>query len=119
MIRTLPAAAGLALLAAGPALADTLAIPLPKGATVQTIQAAYRCADGSRLAVSYYNAPPVALASLTVGGEFVVLANVLSGSGARYAGGRFIWWSKGRDGDLYDLTKGEKAPPLHCQGEAG
>ena len=99
-----------------PAGADTLAIPLPKGAKAQTIHAAYRCADGSRLAVSYYNAPPVALASLTVGGEFVVLANVLSGSGARYAGGRFIWWSKGKDGDLYDLTKGESAPPLTCTG---
>ncbi|WP_246564277.1 MliC family protein [Ancylobacter sonchi] len=104
-------------MAAGAAGADTLTIPLPKGARAQTIHAAYRCADGGRLKVSYYNAPPVALASLTVGGEFVVLANVLSGSGARYAGGRFIWWSKGNNGDLYDLTKGENAPPLNCTGE--
>lgn len=114
--RSLCAAALLISAVAGPAAADTLAIPLPAGAKPQTIHASYRCADGSRLAVSYYNAPPVALASLTVGGEFVVLANVLSGSGARYAGGRFIWWSKGKNGDLYDLTKGEDAPPLSCMG---
>ncbi|MCB4771002.1 MliC family protein [Ancylobacter sp. Lp-2] len=119
MTKPILCAAGVLALcmAAGAAGADTLAIPLPKGAKAQTIHAAYRCADGSRLKVSYYNAPPVALASLTVGGEFVVLANVLSGSGARYAGGRFIWWSKGSNGDLYDLTKGENAPPLSCTGE--
>lgn len=104
----------LALAGLLPARADTLAIPLPKGMKAQTINATYRCADGSRLAVTYYNAPPVALASLTVGGEFVVLANVLSGSGARYAGGRFVWWSKGNGGDLTDLTKGENAAPLSC-----
>lgn len=62
--------------------------------------------------MSYVNAPSVALATLAFKGQFLVLSNVLSGSGARYAGGQYIWWSKGRGADFYDLTKGKNAPPV-------
>lgn len=119
----LPLAAGLAVLAtAFPALAaadpaptpasGSIVIPLPEGVTAQEIRARYTCDDQSAVEVVYINAGPVALATLTRKGEFVVLANVLSGSGARYAGGRYVWWSTGREASLYDLTHGEDAAPV-------
>ena len=43
-------------------------------------------------------------------------SNVLSASGARYAGGQYIWWSKGDTADLYDLTEGgEETPAASCR----
>jgi membrane-bound inhibitor of C-type lysozyme len=96
----------------GPALADTIAIPLPKGAKPETIRVAYDCGAFGRVSAQYFNAPPVALASLSFKGEFVVAANVIAASGARYAGGKYIWWTKGSSADLYDVTLGEGAAPI-------
>lgn len=96
----------------GPALADTIVLPLPKGMTAQTLRVAYACGAFGRVDAEYVNAPPVALASLTFKGEFVVAANVIAASGARYAGGKYIWWTKGNSADLYDVTLGEGAAPI-------
>lgn len=98
--------------AAVPAPASNIVIPVPAGTNVQEIKATYVCDDKSVAELVYINAGGFSLATLARKGEFLVLANVLSGSGARYAGGPFIWWSKGRGADLYDLTKGENAPPI-------
>lgn len=102
----------LARFAAAPVPASDIVIPLPGGTKVERIKASYMCDDQSVAEVVYINAGPVSLATLSRKGEFLVLANVLSGSGARYAGGSLIWWSKGRGASLYDLTKGENAPPV-------
>jgi len=48
--------------------------------------------------VEYINAQPVALAVLPIEGKQLVFASVLSGSGARYAAGRFLWWDAGSRG---------------------
>ena len=103
----------LALACAGPALAaDRIVIPLPKGSSVVTTKVTYSCDKLKDVTATYINAPPTALATVAFGDEFVVMANVLSGSGARYAGDRFVWWTKGNSASLYDLTKGEDAPPI-------
>ncbi|WP_425105031.1 MliC family protein [Ancylobacter sp.] len=94
------------------ALADQIVLPLPKGAKAETLRVAYDCGAFGRVAAQYVNAPPVALASLTFKGEFVVAANVIAASGARYAGGKYIWWTKGNSADLYDVTLGEGAAPV-------
>jgi membrane-bound inhibitor of C-type lysozyme len=107
------------LVAASPAFATTLTIELPGSAAAESRSFAYDC-GGERIAATYVNAGANALAVLEIDGATVVFANVLSGSGARYAGQRYIWWTKGDEADLYDLTKGENAPPLHCKaGPAG
>ncbi|UOK73040.1 MliC family protein [Ancylobacter polymorphus] len=96
----------------GPALADQIVLPLPKGVKAETLRVAYDCGAFGRVAAQYVNAPPVALASLSFKGEFVVAANVIAASGARYAGGKYIWWTKGNSADLYDVTLGEGAAPV-------
>ena len=92
--------------------ADRIVIPVPKGSSVVTDKVSYSCDKLKVVEATYINAPPIALATLTFNDEFVVMANVLSGSGARYAGDRWVWWTKGNSGSLYDLTNGESAPPI-------
>jgi membrane-bound inhibitor of C-type lysozyme len=104
----------LATLLAAPAEAQnsTIAIPLPGGQKVERMKVAYGCNGGLKVQAEYFNAQPIALATIAFKKDFVVLANVMAGSGARYAGGQYIWWTKGDNADLYDVTKGENAPPI-------
>ncbi|GLK70541.1 MliC family protein [Ancylobacter dichloromethanicus] len=102
------------------ARAGEMVIPLPSGSEAETIQARYDCGAFGTLEAHYFNAPPVALASLSFKGEFVVASNVIAASGARYAGGKYIWWTKGGGADLYDVTLGEDAAPVaSCRAKAG
>ena len=98
-----------ALLGAASAQADPLTIDLPGAAERQTV--AYTCSDGKKVTAEYVNAGSNSLAIVKLGGETVLMASVLSGSGARYAGQQYVWWTKGNTADFYDLTKGEDAPP--------
>jgi membrane-bound inhibitor of C-type lysozyme len=87
------------------ALAENLTIPLP-GVQVTRIRAAFTCGtDGVALGlpsqpftVEYLNAGENHLAILPLHGKSMVFANVISGSGARYAAGRYIWWDAGDRG---------------------
>jgi membrane-bound inhibitor of C-type lysozyme len=42
--------------------------------------------------VEYLNGAGNSLAVVPVGGNSMIFANVVSGSGARYAAGQYIWW---------------------------
>ncbi|MCS0497643.1 MliC family protein [Ancylobacter mangrovi] len=108
----LAAVAAFTLLAGAAQAADRIVIALPKGSSVVTSKVSYSCDRIKGVEATYINAPPNALATIAFNDEFVVMANVLAGSGARYAGDRFIWWTKGAQASLYDLTKGEDAPPI-------
>ena len=112
-------AAALYGLLPGAAPAGEMVIALPGAANPETIKASYACAGFGTVEATYLNAPPVALATLSFKGEFQVLSNVLSGSGARYAGGPYVWWTKGRAADLYDLRQGESAAPIASCMEKG
>ena len=76
----------------------------------------YGCqGDVESIAVDYINAAPNYLALIPLEGSTLVFNTVLAASGAKYAAGKYIWWSKGTDADLYDLTQGPNAKPvLHC-----
>lgn len=96
------------------ASAAEIAIPVAEGTIVEEIEASYDCGDRT-IDVTYINAGTVSLAVLDMDGESVVAANVISGSGARYAGGRYIWWNKGDEASLYDLMDGtDNTPAATC-----
>lgn len=124
MTRTFPWGAALALLgiaAAAPAAAGSLDLPLPEGpqahpVEAQRTEARYQCDGLGPLRVDYVTAGPISLAVLPLDGQTQVFAQVLSGSGARYAAGPYMWWVKGTDATLQDLRKGEAAPPVACKG---
>jgi heat shock protein HslJ len=88
-------------------------INIPGARTVDRQALRYDCA-GQSIAAEYINAGPVSLVTLTIGGEFVVASNVLSASGAKYAGGQYIWWTKGDGATLIDTMKGENDPGVTC-----
>lgn len=99
-----------------PAGAGDLAIALPSGITAERHVAHYQCPGLGKLQVEYVNAGAISLAILPLEGQTQMFAQVLSGSGARYASGPYVWWIKGSEGSLQDLRKGENAPPVVCQG---
>lgn len=106
------AAATAALALATPAVAAdvTLTLDAPK---IDAVSVNYHCEGTSAtMTVEYINAGEDSLAMVPVEGGRRVMVTVLSGSGARYAGGPFVWWTKGREGSLYDVRKGEDADPI-------
>jgi membrane-bound inhibitor of C-type lysozyme len=66
----------------------------------------YQCdAQGSKMglpaevfSVEYLNGAGNSLAIVPVGGHLLIFANVMSGSGARYAALQYIWWDAGGRG---------------------
>ncbi|MGN6551754.1 MAG: MliC family protein [Pararhizobium sp.] len=101
--------ATLAVAAAGAAGAAEAPITI-KGGVRDTVS--YTCDDGRAFSVVYVNGSPDALALVPIDGVPRIFVNVISGSGARYASGTFIWWTKGRSASLYDVTRGSDAPPV-------
>lgn len=113
---TLIAAA--ALLGSAAALADPLTIDIPGGDSAERKIVTYACSGGRKVTAEYVNAGANSLAIATVGEQTILMASVLSGSGARYAGQQYVWWTKGNSADFYDLTKGDDAPPeFSCEAE--
>lgn len=102
------------MLVAAPAMAGdapSLSLSLPAGTNVTT--ASYDCGDFT-LDAQYINGGQVMLAGLQWPDNHVIAANVIAASGARYAAGQYVWWTKGDDGTLYDVTKGEDDPGIAC-----
>lgn len=100
----------LASIASGVSAADVVSFP---GITVtSTVVSRYVCKDKHEVTVSYMNASNGdSFATLPIDGTPHVFVSVLSGSGARYASGRYIWWNKGNTGTLL-IDGDDSAPPL-------
>lgn len=111
-----------------PALAALLAASLLAPATAQAVEASlqlelgtsadferrvtiYDCSEGDPLSVTYINAAPNFLALVPIAGEpdLMVFAAVIAASGVRYTAGQWVWWTRGVDASLYDVTLGEDA----------
>jgi heat shock protein HslJ len=91
-----------------------LTIEIPDAGAVDRRTVRYACGDRT-IEAEYIDAGSVSLATFTVDGTFIVASNVISGSGARYAGGRYIWWTKGGEATLFDTTKGDEDPGIACK----
>jgi membrane-bound inhibitor of C-type lysozyme len=112
--KSLSVAVGI-LAATSPALAmDDGTIQLKSTSHIERQQVAYDCAKGGKLSVTYVNADPNSLAVVPLPSERqpIVFLSVMSGSGARYASGKFVWWTKGSTARLFDISAGEDAPAL-------
>lgn len=97
-------------------VAITLSIPVSDSTTVNSNVMAYNCTDDRAVTTTYINAAEVSLAVLDMDGATVVASNVVAASGARYAGGRYVWWTRGEEADLFDLMSegGDNEPIAHC-----
>lgn len=110
-------AAALALAPAAPVLAAgksaTVSFEVPGADDATSTKASYTCGDQT-VAVEYINAGSVSLALLTLKDDFVVAANVLSGSGARYTGAQYVWWSKGMTAATLTNLMTDTQTPVEC-----
>ena len=109
----------LALLAS-PAVAEgglSLALPIAGDAEVKSV--AYTCTGAvPTLPVQYISAAPNFLAVIPIDGKPTVLVSVATESGAKYLSGPYVWWNKGTDATLSDVTEGlDAAPVLMCAEE--
>jgi len=113
------AAAGLLALVAQTAMAGEIVIPIEDGVAVDDLTMTYDC-EGEDFPVRYINAgPSISLAIFEIEGETVVAAITVSASGARYQGGRYIWWTRGFEASLFDVMEGADAEPIaRCEGES-
>jgi membrane-bound inhibitor of C-type lysozyme len=93
------------------ATAMPLTVPQIQTATTNTLR--YACNGGSTLTVQYMNTKnKQSFALLTVDGRKMLFVNVLAGSGAKYVGDHYTWWTKGPEGTLTDDTADPKSAPM-------
>ncbi|RSL17508.1 membrane-bound inhibitor of C-type lysozyme [Edaphobacter aggregans] len=89
--------------------ASDLTIHLSGSQPITRNTAKYQCdAQGAKMglpaeifSVEYINGAGNSLAVVPVGGNSLIFANVVSGSGARYAAGQYIWWDAGGRGTTF------------------
>jgi membrane-bound inhibitor of C-type lysozyme len=111
------AAAALVLLlspATAGAIESTLQLQLSTDQDFERRIVTYDCATETPLTVTYLNAAPNFLALVPVADEPepLLFVAVISASGARYASGQWVWWTRGPEASLYDATLGEDAPAV-------
>jgi membrane-bound inhibitor of C-type lysozyme len=91
----------LAILSAGAfAGATDMTIHLQGSQAISRVTGQYRCdAEGVKMglpagtfSVEYLNGAGNSLAILPVNGTSLIFADIISGSGARYAARQYIWW---------------------------
>lgn len=73
----------------------------------------YTCTEGEPFYVDYINAAPNFLALVPIENAKLIFAGVTSTDGSKYVSSHWVWWNKGAEARLYDLTQGDKAEPLN------
>ena len=119
MLRALTAIAAIAL--ASPAFADVsvgVGLSISGEAEIKTVN--YLCEGREApLSVQYINAAPNFLALIPIEDKTLIFVTTVSASGAKYESGQFVWWDKGSDATLSDVTEGlDAAPVLTCSENA-
>jgi membrane-bound inhibitor of C-type lysozyme len=108
-----PAAAEAPAPAAPSAVSSSIVITLGATGDFDRKTVNYGCeGDVDHLAVDYINAAPNYLSLLPLDGSTLLFNTVLAASGAKYAAGKYVWWNKGTEASLYDLTQGPNAKPV-------
>ena len=107
-MKSIAALALLATLSPLPAFGvqTSLQLQISSDRDFQTSVLRYDCGAEEPITVTYINAAPNFLAVVPIAEETqpMVFTAVISGSGVRYAAGKWIWWTKGADAELYDET---------------
>lgn len=110
-MRTLPAFAIL-LAASLPARATTVTFDLPGSEAPQTKKVTYSCGPRT-VTATYVNTRDNQFAVLNIGETTVVTVSVMSGSGARYVGQQYEWWTKG-DTAAFSDVRDARGKPITC-----
>ena len=99
--------------APAPSVTSAVVISLGISGDVERKTITYGCeGQPASLSVDFINAPPNYLALVPIDGSVLVFNTVLAASGAKYAAGKYVFWTKGGSASLYDLTQGDSAKPI-------
>ncbi|EJF97173.1 MliC family protein [Bartonella taylorii] len=105
------------------AFAGSLVIEVPDDPEPTKETVIYQCnteTKKERVEATYYNAGEIGLVDLKWNGKRVIASNVISASGAKYAGAEYIWWTKKDEATFYNLINDPKEEmPLNCVEEKG
>jgi membrane-bound inhibitor of C-type lysozyme len=114
---------GISLGSSALAVASDLTIHLSGSQTISRKTVRYQCdAQAAKMglpagvfSVEYINGAGNSLAIVPVSGNSMIFANVISGSGARYAAGEFIWWDAAGRGTTFssDSLAGKMSSECH------
>ncbi len=104
---------------ASPAFADvSIGVGLSVTGDAEIKAVTYDCEGHDPMIVQYLNAAPNFLALIPIEGRTLIFVNTLSASGAKYESGQYVWWNKGGDATLSDVSEGlDAAPVLTCSEE--
>ncbi|VEJ44569.1 MliC family protein [Bartonella vinsonii] len=106
------------LFSAMSAFAGSLVIEVPDTPEPTIESVTYQCNIGTkkeRVEATYYDTDDIALVDLKWNKKRIIAANVIAASGAKYAGGEYIWWTKQNEALLYDLINdSEEGKPFRC-----
>jgi membrane-bound inhibitor of C-type lysozyme len=108
-----------ALTFATPALASVTAdVGLTFSGDADKKTVTYGCESHAPLTITYINSPPNYVAIVPITNDDtgqtseMIFVSVITGSGVRYEAGQYVWWNKGSEAWLYDVTEGADAAPL-------
>ena len=86
---------------------------IPGNGQTQTTNTNYDCGSGGKLAVTYLNNDPNAIAIVETGdNQKIMMVNVVAASGAKYVGGIWEWWTKNESGTLSNI---QTQKTMECQ----
>ncbi len=119
MLAKIIALAGLLAATTSPVLADvSIGVGLSVTGDSEVKVTKYDCTGHDPVTVQYLNAAPNFLALIPIEGQTLIFVNTISASGAKYESGQYVWWNKGSDATLSDVTEGlDAAPVLTCAEE--
>jgi membrane-bound inhibitor of C-type lysozyme len=86
------------------ASATIITIEVPGDEKPETTRVDYAC-GGRKVTATYINTSDSQFAVLDLGDKTIVTVSVISGSGARYVGQQYEWWSKGDEAQFTDLMQ--------------
>ncbi|GAA4658084.1 MliC family protein [Bartonella pachyuromydis] len=100
------------------ALAASLVIEVPDDPAPMTEVVAYQCnmeKNKEPIEATYYNAGNIALVDFKWKGKRITGSNVITGSGAKYVSGQYVWLTTKNEALFYDLIKDPKEEdPIRC-----
>jgi membrane-bound inhibitor of C-type lysozyme len=99
-MKILPLLYAVVLLTPALVLAQTETVSFQGSIVVNKQVRSYSCRDSKQVSVLYINTANDSFAYLPVDGKRHVFVTVLSASGAKYASGPYVWWTKGRQANL-------------------
>ena len=90
-----------------------ITVKIPKTDMGSDITTRYECGD-FKLTARYITEGQISIVTLKWPDNYTIASQVVSGSGARYVSGPFIWWENGDEAKLINTFSDDDDNPAIC-----